>query len=669
MPVKEIWTKIAPSSDLSLLHLLTSPPASLHYPYEVRPEIAARVGITPFPSLDDSYSYILEEESRCNVMLHQTPIERHTRETCWQIHGRPVRGLGGRQPDPPRGQANLAKTIETSEETNSGTTLSSDEIQLFCQLLTKLDSSTVAHPKLWTQDLQTRRGTGSENVLLLLLNSPLFLIQDMKRQCDEKREVYEYMIAQQKEKGRSKSGKGESITSQQLQAAQDEYEEEATLCAFRIKSLKQGQSRSLLTQAARHHAAQLNFFQKGLQSLDTADQHVRMIAEQHHIDYQFSGLEDDSENDYEANEVGELSFDYRSNDQRPDVSVSLNSTEVSSDKNQGDLKVSSKEHRFSSHSAPIFAEKFDPAEKARQLFMPSAAKSNAYVLPTPVNVKETNVAKTSGSGARTSASGRSQNLWHSSPLDEKIEKDCGDGKSSDRTIRRLPSLLKESNSDTNSTQLPRPVAEGPSLPQVDALNAFDTKKVKRQAFSGPLTNKPVSVKPVLSGSSTGFTELPPLGSAALSRFPMPQPLSPKASSSALPSFVSSSRMSELHELPRPPGNQSTKSLKSSEVAHSAPLIFRNQEGSATNKIPLVASTAASPLPIPPLIVSRSFSIPPSSQRGMSLHVGKILDTSQVPQRAEEAASPPLTPISLSDINRVPSRSDLASHSNEIQGGS
>lgn len=65
------------------------------------------------------------------------------------------------------------------------------------------------------------------------------------------------MIAQQKEKGKSKSGKGESFTLQQLQAAHAEYEDEAKLCAFRLKSLKQGQSRSLLTQAARHHAAQV----------------------------------------------------------------------------------------------------------------------------------------------------------------------------------------------------------------------------------------------------------------------------------------------------------------------------------------------------------------------------------------------------------------------------
>lgn len=65
------------------------------------------------------------------------------------------------------------------------------------------------------------------------------------------------MVAQQNEKARSKSGKGETFTWQQLRAANDEYDEEATLCVFRLKSLKQGQPRSILTQAARHHAAQV----------------------------------------------------------------------------------------------------------------------------------------------------------------------------------------------------------------------------------------------------------------------------------------------------------------------------------------------------------------------------------------------------------------------------
>ncbi|KAK7267210.1 hypothetical protein RIF29_19875 [Crotalaria pallida] len=515
-----------------------------------------------------------------------------------------------------------------------------------------------------------------------LLNE-LRTVEDMKRQCDEKRDVYEYMIAQQKEKGRSKSGKGESFTSQQLQAAHDEYEEEATLCAFRLKSLKQGQSRSLLTQAARHHAAQLNFFRKGVKSLEAAEPHVRLVTEQHHIDYQLSGLEEDfddggpndGENDYEASDGGELSFDYKSNKQGLDVvSTSPNSTEVeesshsnvralitetaetSLDKNLGDPKVSSRDprERVSSYSAPIIAEKkFDPAEKARQLLSSSSAtKRSAYALPTPVDIKETNILKTSSSAARATANGISHNLWHSSPLDEKKnERDGVVGKLSEPTIPRAQSVHKESSSDATSTQLPRPLAEGISLPQVDVFNASDTKKMNRQAFSGPLTSKPMSLKSVLTGSSVGSIELPP-----------------KASTSASPPLVSSPRVSELHELPRPPapGNQSSKSLKSSQIGHSAPLLFRNPERLATNKIPSVLSSAASPLPAPPLVVSRSFSIPSSSQRAMALHVAKFLDTPQVPERIEEAASPPLTSISLSDIKRAASLSDPASRSSEIR---
>lgn len=65
------------------------------------------------------------------------------------------------------------------------------------------------------------------------------------------------MRLRHKEKGRSKTVKGESFTSQQLQTAREEYDDEATLFVFRLKSLKQGQSHSLLTQAARHHAAQV----------------------------------------------------------------------------------------------------------------------------------------------------------------------------------------------------------------------------------------------------------------------------------------------------------------------------------------------------------------------------------------------------------------------------
>jgi hypothetical protein len=61
-------------------------------------------------------------------------------------------------------------------------------------------------------------------------------------------------------KSSNKQGKGaESFSYEQVKQAQDDYNEEATLFVFRLKSLKQGQFRSLLTQAIRHHAAQVYF--------------------------------------------------------------------------------------------------------------------------------------------------------------------------------------------------------------------------------------------------------------------------------------------------------------------------------------------------------------------------------------------------------------------------
>ncbi|RVW31980.1 Uncharacterized protein CK203_097479 [Vitis vinifera] len=157
--------------------------------------------------------------------------------------------------------------------------------------------------------------------------------KEMKRQCDEKRDVYEYMITRQREKGRSRSGRGETFSSHQVQAACDEYDEEATLFVFRLKSLKQGQSRSLLTQASRHHAAQLSFFRKALKSLEVIEPHVKLVTEQQHIDYKFSGLEDDDwddgedDDDYDGHD-GDLSFDYGQIDREQDfVSTARNSME------------------------------------------------------------------------------------------------------------------------------------------------------------------------------------------------------------------------------------------------------------------------------------------------------------------------------------------------------
>lgn len=60
------------------------------------------------------------------------------------------------------------------------------------------------------------------------------------------REAYEYMMTQQREKGRLRSGKVENSVVEKLEEAQDEYNEVARLCAFLVKSLKEGQRSSLL---------------------------------------------------------------------------------------------------------------------------------------------------------------------------------------------------------------------------------------------------------------------------------------------------------------------------------------------------------------------------------------------------------------------------------------
>ena len=84
---------------------------------------------------------------------------------------------------------------------------------------------------------------------------------------------------------------------------------------------------------------QLCFFEKAVKSLETVEPHVKSVTEQQHIDYQFSGLEeedgdegedgdDDDENEYDENDDGELSFDYGQNEQEQDVSTSRNSMEV-----------------------------------------------------------------------------------------------------------------------------------------------------------------------------------------------------------------------------------------------------------------------------------------------------------------------------------------------------
>ncbi|KAJ9128845.1 hypothetical protein P3X46_034422, partial [Hevea brasiliensis] len=322
----------------------------------------------------------------------------------------------------------------------------------------------------------------------------------------------------------------------------------------------------------------------------------------------------------------------------------------------------------------IFPErKPDPVERIKQI-QSSVGKSNTYVLPTPIDAKGVVSSRTSGSVAHTrptDLSGRTHNLWHSSPLEQKKhEKDPGDSHLSEFTVFKARSAHKESNSNNASNQLPPPLVEGTSLPQLDTYNASDNKKIKWQSFSGPITSKPWSTKPALSASGPiSSNELPKQGSGVLPRVIIPQTTSPKVSPTASPPLASSPRISELHELPRPPGNLASKPAKSSIiVGHSAPLV-RNLEHSGASKIPSTMTNYASPLPIPPFVVPRSFSIPSSSQRAMTIHVSKSVESLHVPEKAEEVDGyPPLTQ-SIANIKQASATPELVPHSGQIRGGS
>ncbi|XP_019427247.1 PREDICTED: uncharacterized protein At2g33490-like [Lupinus angustifolius] len=494
-----------------------------------------------------------------------------------------------------------------------------------------------------------------------LLNE-LGIVEEMKRHTDEKRDVYEHILTRYRERGRFRSGKAESFSLQQLQTARDEYDEEATSFIFRLKSLKQGQSWSLLTQAARHHAAQLYFFKKAVRSLETVEPHVQLVTKQQHIDYHFIGLEGEDEDEgddvddddsSDENDNGELSFDYGENEHEEDVSTSQNSFKDNLDMLP---RISfSFRDKSRSQSAPLYADnRPDYSGKLRQMQPSLSRKFNSYVLPTPVDTKSSMSSRPSNqvpTKRKTNLNEPTKNLWHSSPLEpKKYGKILGDERFSGPNVRNAQSILQESNSKTVSTTLPPPLIDS-ILSSNNDFAASYSKKIKIHAFSGPvasnpwLPTKPVSVESVHLFSGPLFrTPIPqPRSSSPTLTSPIPQPRS------SSPTLTSSPKISELHELPRPPSNTQSNSKLLGLVGHSGPLVSRGQNLSAANN--LVITSAASPLPMPPPAMPRSFSIPSGGTQVAALLGSRPVEGPRKSTVSEDIASPPLMPIDLSGSPR------------------
>ncbi|CAN6910811.1 unnamed protein product [Brassica oleracea] len=444
-----------------------------------------------------------------------------------------------------------------------------------------------------------------------LLND-LRTVEDMKQQCNEKRNVFEMALV--KDKGRPKSSKGERHIPPESRPAYNEFHEEATMCIFRLKSLKEGQARSLLTQAVRHHTAQMRLFYTGMKSLDAVERHVRVSAEKQHIDCDLSVHENEVEGSSEddgqySHREGELSFAYKENEQRVEAasisptwgSMKMDDTDLSCPRpsvtRAAVVTADHREeypHRMTSYSAPLFPEKKTKTNPS----------SNAYVLPTPSDSRYSNPALNPRPANHSVG-----NIWHSSPL-EPIKSG------------------KDAENNSIYVRLPRPSTTDKHPHQQQAA--------VRYAFSGPI--KPSSSKPVTTTTTDTFRPLPTP--------PVHQSHSPRASPTASPPPASSSspRYNELHELPRPPGHFPPPPRRAKSpvlVGHSAPLTGWNQErkNTVTLASPSTTNIVASPLPVPPLVVPRSYSTPSNNHRAVAQRA--------VGRNEDGVASPPLTPMTLS----------------------
>uniref|UniRef100_A0A0D6QX07 BAR domain-containing protein n=1 Tax=Araucaria cunninghamii TaxID=56994 RepID=A0A0D6QX07_ARACU len=527
----------------------------------------------------------------------------------------------------------------------------------------------------------------SESLLNELQN-----VEDLKEQCDRKRKAYDCM-REERAKGKSKTSKGETtVSSEQLQSAKEDYETDMTFLTCRLKSLKQGQPRSLLTQAARHYSAQLHLFRKGLAFLEALEAHVKKIADQQHIDYPLNELEeDDGEVSYELSQT-DLEYDDSTSSENSmqldrEASSSPRSS-LHSETAQLKANFEEAEYRFGtarrstvgSKSAPLTPSTYGKSDRIDKILdtQPNTATQrnlHTYALPIPVSAKSGN---TTGGGSNfalgsgtVGETGAVNSLWHTAPLGQpksqtgseiaSIKNDLNLHESADnfRTnhllsrngIPKARPLPEEPNTNNRANALPVPSSvERVPMVRFDIPVASDSKRIKRHAFSGPLTGKLWSSRPSVSGSG-GLASKPiepSFKSGPVARSSISHPFgSSKISPSVSPPNLSPTHVSVLYELPKPPSD-STKPVKSSNmISHSAPLVAKkNQEHLSVQKAGITISKPASPLPPPPpgLATTRSFSIPSSAQKGQVLQLPKNTDIPERILMTEEVPSPPLTPI-------------------------
>lgn len=448
-------------------------------------------------------------------------------------------------------------------------------------------------------------------------------VQVMKEQYDEKRNTFNLLL-KDVQRGKPKSGKADNMN--RLALAKELFNEQAQVLSFRLQSVTQGQSRSLITQAARYHSAQMHLFSKGLASITAMEPVMRQLALEKKIDRSMS--EGGMVNDVSLEDVHEEEDEFKSGvDSESLISSPTTFLEQPRDGSTETPEVDMAPRKLDtiSKSAPISSSTNHQKDTSRTHETPLEAlghqKISMYALPSP---------STAGHGVESSKQNSDDPSATQRPLS--LGKPVDSSTSQSSKMSRVHAVPAEQNSKQQRRD--ERLITFNELRNDAVMNKIP-KMSRSYSHSGPISNKRVPGNRrqndnMLSSTPYHNEPIDPLyRSGPISRSPVPMFSSP-TSQNAAPPLVSPPQISELHKLPPPPSPNSA-----GLIAHSAPL------GKKAHDAPQPKSGPTSPLPPPPPHLStRSLSIPTSSmhvresrQEGMNII-------------QEGFPSPPLKPLIL-----------------------
>ncbi|XP_024380659.1 uncharacterized protein [Physcomitrium patens] len=457
-------------------------------------------------------------------------------------------------------------------------------------------------------------------------------VMETKKQYDERRQsLYHHRL--RIAKGRSKIGKTDAQEEEQLENVREQFEEVSQFLGDRLLSLRQGRPRSLITQTARHHAAQMQLFSKVLTSLHGIEPHMKQVTKELNIDRHLSSADGDVFNDeieddedvsdieHHLDDAGSYFDDADEEKEHHHVREDDLGSESSEIEANSRLNMSREwsSHMASGSDRPGNSENEGDSPLPRWIIKGSKSAPSSPLTasqgvddvdrapPTYVSA----VLPPTRSPPHVSDRGHSGVLYsdtrpyeHKPSTSEQTSPRHHNGtpgqtpRFQGRATKMGVPMSMFPPFDPSQTTWPMPLPPPSDPPPIlkfpaptaggfiAANSGAPGNKHKRYSYSGPLTS---SSKPRDRAYSSDVPSSGPLRPFPSSTTWSDQSRSPKLSPSISPSKVSPPQISELHKLPPPPLGSSSSPIaaSSSLIAHSAPL-HRH------------ADRHASPLPPPPL---------------------------------------------------------------------